>query len=115
MIVLARPTERRSRSEHPAIGYLCQRARAFNFSNNRIRPRSAPRSRRALGVAVGGVDEIYFRRQLLANAAIAASRVGSWPCVNSRVLALNRFDVMYPAAIPLRAEPAATRCGEMVE
>ena len=29
--------------------------------------------------------------------------------------ALDWLDVMYPAAIPMRAEPAATRCGEMVE
>jgi len=37
----------------------------------------------------------------------------------SRLIALPRaldwLDVMYPAAIPMRAEPAATRCGEMVE
>jgi hypothetical protein len=29
--------------------------------------------------------------------------------------ALDRLDVVHAAAIPLRAEPAATRCGEMVE
>ena len=29
--------------------------------------------------------------------------------------ALDWLDVMHPTAIPLRAEPAATRCGEMVE
>ena len=29
--------------------------------------------------------------------------------------ALDWLDVMYPAAIPMRAEPAAPRCGEMVE
>jgi hypothetical protein len=33
----------------------------------------------------------------------------------SQCLALNRFDVMHTAAIPMGAEPAATRCGEMVE
>jgi len=29
--------------------------------------------------------------------------------------ALDRLDVVHAATIPLRAEPAATRCGEMVE
>src|SRR5262249_15467636 len=29
--------------------------------------------------------------------------------------ALDRLDVMHPTPIPIRAEPAATRCGEMVE
>jgi len=29
--------------------------------------------------------------------------------------ALDRVDVVHAAAVPLRAEPAATRCGEMVE
>ena len=29
--------------------------------------------------------------------------------------ALDWLDVMYPAAISMRAEPAATRCREMVE
>ena len=29
--------------------------------------------------------------------------------------ALNRLDVVNAAAIPMRAEPVATRCGEMVE
>ena len=29
--------------------------------------------------------------------------------------ALDWLDVMHPAAIPIRAEPTATRCGEMVE
>jgi hypothetical protein len=29
--------------------------------------------------------------------------------------ALNRLDVVHAAAIPLRAEPTAIRCGEMVE
>ena len=29
--------------------------------------------------------------------------------------ALDRLDVVHAATIPIRAEPAATRCGEMVE
>src|SRR5215510_14780347 len=36
-------------------------------------------------------------------------------CEAALASASDRLDVMHPAAIPLGAEPAATRCGEMVE
>jgi hypothetical protein len=35
------------------------------------------------------------------------------PCHSKELSpALNRLDVMHPAAIPIRADPAATRCGD---
>jgi hypothetical protein len=44
------------------------------------------------------------------------ARPPSWPRHFEELpRALNRLDVVHAAAIPLRAEPAATRCGEMVE
>ena len=55
----------------------------------------------------------HSRRQLFATIAGLACRLVA--VLNSYVLALDRLNVMYPAAIPLRAEPAATRCGELVE
>ena len=48
----------------------------------------------------------------------AASRIAATSFVSeNKVLprALNRLDVMHPAPIPIGAEPAATRRGEMVE
>jgi hypothetical protein len=69
-------------------------------------------------VARGG----WLRAGLLSARAFAEARNGSSSrqcdrrCSQRKLLrALNRLDVVNAAAIPLRAEPAATRCGEMVE
>jgi hypothetical protein len=47
--------------------------------------------------------------------SVVSAGARSRRCKDGRLAALNRLDVVNAAAIPLRAEPAATRCGEMVE
>jgi hypothetical protein len=69
----------------------------------------------------------YSRCQLLANAAMAGSRMaafqglpdpgpfGSRDWLLTAPVRFDGLDVVHAAAIPLRADPTAIRCGEMVE
>jgi hypothetical protein len=63
-----------------------------------------------LFASIGVQDHLSISRFGFGGAEHARGR-----CKDGRLAALDWLDVMYPAAIPMRAEPAATRCGEMVE
>jgi hypothetical protein len=52
-----------------------------------------------------------FRDRVL----IVELHVAELRCKDGRLAALDRLDVMHPAAVPRRAEPRTVRCGEAVE